>query len=180
MMEFMSRRVRRFTKDERGVSAIEFAMVLPLLVTLYLGGVEVSQAVAIQRKVTLTARTVADLVSRVSSINKAGTTAVLDASTAVLAPFPVDKAGVTVSLINIDATSKLTVAWSETKGGTQRTTVPAGTLPAALVVPNTSLVWGETTYAYKPTIGYTMTGTLNLKDQIFMRPRLSDTVQHPN
>ena len=50
------------------------------------------------------------------------------------------------------------------------------TIPAALVVPNTSLVWGEVSYDYKPVVGYVVTGTLNLKDQIFMRPRLSDTV----
>ena len=180
MMEFMSHRISRFAKDERGVSAIEFAMVLPLMLTLYLGGVEVSQAVAINRKVTLTARTVADLVSQVASINKAGTTAVLEASTAVLSPYPADKAAVTVSLIKIDANSKVTVDWSETKGGTIRTSVPSGLLPPALIVPNTSLVWGETTYNYTPTVGYVVTGSLNLKDQIFMRPRLSDTIQHPN
>ena len=35
---------------------------------------------------------------------------------------------------------------------------------------------GEAQYAYTPTIGYVITGTLTLKDQIYMRPRLSDTV----
>ena len=50
------RPVRRLLRDKRGISAVEFAMLLPLMVTLYLGGVEVSQAVAIDRKVTLIAR----------------------------------------------------------------------------------------------------------------------------
>ena len=44
------------------------------------------------------------------------------------------------------------------------------------MIPNTSLVWGEVSYNYKPAIGYVLTGTLNLKDQIYMRPRLSDTI----
>jgi hypothetical protein len=38
------------------------------------------------------------------------------------------------------------------------------------------LIWGEASYSYKPAIGYVVTGTLNLKDQIYMRPRLSDSV----
>ena len=50
------------------------------------------------------------------------------------------------------------------------------TLPAALNVANTSLIWSEVQYTYKPAIGYVITGTLTLKDQIYMRPRLSDSV----
>jgi hypothetical protein len=52
----------------------------------------------------------------------------------------------------------------------------AVTVPDALKVPSTSLVWGETTYSYTPSIGYVVTGTMTLTDQIFMRPRLSETV----
>ena len=58
----------RLGRDQRGVSAVEFAMLLPLMITLYLGVVEISQAVGIDRKVTLTTRTVADLASQVKSI----------------------------------------------------------------------------------------------------------------
>ena len=77
---------RRFARDQRGVSAVEFAMLLPLMITLYLGAVEISQGVGIDRKVTLTTRTVADLASQVSSINNADMTNMLNASAAVIAP----------------------------------------------------------------------------------------------
>ena len=40
------------------------------------------------------------------------------------------------------------------------------TLPAALLVANTSLVWSEVQYTYTPTIGYVISGSLLLKDQI--------------
>ena len=60
-----SDRLGRLAGDERGVSAVEFAMLLPLMLTLYLGAVEISQGIGADRKVTLTARTVADLVSQV-------------------------------------------------------------------------------------------------------------------
>src|SRR3979411_850394 len=80
-------RFARFRQDERGVSAVEFAMLLPLMITLSLGSVEISQGVGIDRKVTLTTRTVADLASQVSSINNADMTNMLNASAAVIAPY---------------------------------------------------------------------------------------------
>jgi Flp pilus assembly protein TadG len=75
-----------FARDRRAISAVEFAMLLPLMVTLYLGVIEVSQGVGIDRKVTLTTRTMADLASRVTSINNADMSNLLGASAAVMAP----------------------------------------------------------------------------------------------
>ena len=77
----------RFGKDRRGVSAVEFAMLLPLMVTLYLGSVEISQGVGIDRKVTLASRTVADLASQVSTIAGSDMTNILNASASVIAPY---------------------------------------------------------------------------------------------
>ncbi len=58
-------RIACFLDDRRGVSADEFAMLLPLMVTLYLGSVETSQGIATSRKVTLTAHTLADLTTHI-------------------------------------------------------------------------------------------------------------------
>ena len=81
-----------------------------------------------------------------------------------------------MSSVKIDSVGKATVAWSNSLNGTAHTTGSAVTLPAALNVANTSLIWSEVQYTYKPVIGYVMTGTLTLKDQIYMRPRVSDMV----
>jgi Flp pilus assembly protein TadG len=91
----LSQLVARFAQDKRGVSAVEFAMLLPLMITLYLGSVEVSQGIGIDRKVTLTTRTVADLASQVSSISNADMTNMLNASAAVIAPYDTSKLKVT-------------------------------------------------------------------------------------
>ena len=177
IMKFVPQRMLRLAKDEQGVSAVEFALILPLMLTLFFGGVEVSQGVAIDRKLTLTARTVTDLVSQASSVNNAGMDAILKATAAVLTPYPTTTAKVTVTVLKIDANSKVTVEWSDTFQGTAYTKGSTVTsVPSALVVPNTTLVWGEVSYDYKPVMGYVLTGTLNLKDQIYMRPRLSDTI----
>jgi Flp pilus assembly protein TadG len=176
----LSQRLASFKKDERGVSAVEFAMLLPLMITLYLGSVEISQGVGIDRKVTLTTRTVADLASQVSSINNADMTNMLNATAAVIAPYDQSKLKVTVSAVTIDGNGAAKVAWSDTLNGTKHAVNSTVTLPAALNVPNTTLIWSEVSYSYTPTIGYVITGTLNLSDQIWMRPRLSDTVTRVN
>src|SRR6266581_2506861 len=168
-------RIVSFARDRRGVSAIEFAMLLPVMVTLYLGVVEVSRGVAIDRKVTLTTRTMADLASRVTSINNADMTNMLNATSAVIAPYDESKVKVVLSAVNIDANGIAKVGWSDTLHGSARAVGSTVTLPTVLAVPNTTLIWSEVSYSYNPTFGYVLTGSMNLSDQIYMRPRLSDT-----
>src|ERR1700730_18991921 len=93
----ISNHLSRLCRDQDGMSAVEFAMVLPLMLILYLGAVEISQAVGIDRKVTLTSRTVADLASQVSSITGSDMSNILNASSAVIAPYDATKLKVTVS-----------------------------------------------------------------------------------
>src|SRR5215831_18683348 len=80
----LSQRLAHLRDDSRGVSSVEFAMLLPLMITLYLGAVEISQGVGIDRKVTLTTRTVADLASQVSTISDTDMTNLLAASSSVI------------------------------------------------------------------------------------------------
>ncbi|HEY1544768.1 MAG TPA: TadE/TadG family type IV pilus assembly protein [Xanthobacteraceae bacterium] len=172
-------RLRGFNADQAGVSAVEFAVLLPLMLTLYLGGVEISQAVSADRKTTLVAHTVGDLTAQVSNVTSGGDIPnIFDAATKVAYPYPVANLKATVSSVCIDATGQIaTIGWSRPNANaTARSGTVTSFIPKALMVPNTSLIWGEATYAYKPTIGWTITGTLNLSDQFFMRPRQSCSV----
>jgi Flp pilus assembly protein TadG len=172
----LSRRLAGLVRDRRGVSAVEFAMILPLMVTLYLGTAEVTQGVSIDRKVTITAHTLADLVSQFQSITNADMTNVLAASAAVISPYDSTKLTATVTAITIDANGTAKVAWSDSYQGTAHSVGSAVTVPTAIKIPSTQLIWSEVNYLYKPTIGYIITGTLNLADTNYTRPRLSDTV----
>jgi Flp pilus assembly protein TadG len=175
----LSQRLVGLARDQRGVTAVEFAMLLPLMLTLYLGSVEISQGVAIDRKVTLTARTIADLASQSTTLSTADMSNILGAASSVIAPYDASQLKVTVSQIKIDSNGNATIAWSNTQGGTAHGVGSGVTLPAALNIANTWLIWGEASYTYRPTIGYVVTGTLNLSDQIYMRPRLSNCVVGP-
>ncbi len=172
-------RLLELAHDRRGVSAVEFALLLPLMLTLYITGTEISQAVAIDRKVSITARTVADLVSRVTTINTSGVKDSLNAATAVIAPYSTTKVTATVSQVYVDANGDAKIDWSCSYQGTAYTVGAPVTLPASLVVADSYLIWGETQYDYTPPIGYVISGTLHLKDQIYMAPRLSKNVAAP-
>jgi Flp pilus assembly protein TadG len=151
-------------------------MLLPLMVTLYIGGAEVSSAIAVDRKVTLVARTLGDLVAQSTSVNSTDMTNILNAASSVVQPYSPSLVKVTVSRVDVDANQIAKVVWSKTLNGTARGVNSVVTLDNALKTANTSLIWAESQYTYTPTIGYVITGPLTLKDQIYMRPRLSDTV----
>ncbi|HEY0440842.1 MAG TPA: TadE/TadG family type IV pilus assembly protein [Xanthobacteraceae bacterium] len=176
MAASIRRRLRALRHDTRGVAATEFAMLLPLMVTLYLGCVEVSQAVAIDRKVSLTARAVADLVSQSSSITNLEMLNILDATAAVVSPYNAATVEVVVSFIKLDANKSATVVWSDAKNATARPKDQTVTIPSGIAIPNSTIILSEVKYPYKPTIGYVITGTLNLTEKTYMQPRVQSTI----
>ena len=168
--------LRRFGGDRRGVSAVEFALIAPMMIGLYLGCVEISDGVGADRKVSLTASSLANLAAQVSTITNADMTNILNAATSIISPYSASKLKITVTCLNIDSTGKVTVEWSDTKNGTARSVGSSVAIPSALAVPSTHLIFAEVSYAYTPTVGYTITGTLNLSDTMYMSPRQSATV----
>jgi Flp pilus assembly protein TadG len=165
--------LRAFARGERGMAAVEFALILPFMLTVYLGGVEIGDGVAIDRKVAVTTRAVADLASRYTTIKNADMSSILGASSVIIQPYGATPLAVTVSQVTVDAKGNATVAWSDTLNGTARTVGSPVTLPGTLAIPGTSYVWGEVNYIYTPTLGYVMTGSWTLSNQIFMSPRSS-------
>jgi len=163
-------------RDCRGVSAVEFAMILPMMLTLYIGSIEVSNGVATDRKLGSTARTLADLVSQSTSVSDTDITNIFSASSAVMTPYPVATLTAVVTAVDIDANGIAKVAWSDGHNTAARAKNSAVTLPAALAVPNTQLIWSEVKYTYTPAIGYVMTGSINLSEQSFVRPRQGNSV----
>jgi len=172
----IARRRTRFAGDCRGISAVEFAMLFPVMLTLFLGSVEASQGIATDRKVELIAHALADLSSQYTAITNADMTNILNAGSAIIAPYATAGLNEVVSEISIDAQGNASVVWSDTLDGTALTVGQTVTVPSSLAVPNTYLVLAQVQYSYNPTYGYVMTGTLTLSDQSFMSPRESASI----
>jgi Flp pilus assembly protein TadG len=179
----LRRRCGRLASDQRGVSAIEFSLLMPLMLTMYIGSIEVTDAVSADRQVTLVASTVADIASEYTSVADADIANIMQAACYVMAPFPISNATVVLSSVTF-TNGTATIAWSFQVSGnctTVTTGHPVGTnvttlIPTALDINGTSVLWGECTYNYTPSLGNVITGTLTMYNEIFMRPRLSNTV----
>lgn len=172
-------RCSAFAADRGGVAAIEFAMLLPLLVTLYLGVVEVSQAVSVDRKLGLAARIASDLVAQSKNITDDEMKNIFKATEMVTRPYSPTPLKLKISAVTIDANKNAVVAWGDADKTTARvpgSSVDKTDLPDGLRVANTTIILSEASYDYKPTIGYVITGTMTLTDHSYMRPRLQNTV----
>lgn len=165
-------------RDTRGVSLIEFAISLPFLILLLTGTFQLSDAVAANRKVTMAARTIADLTSQYTVVSASDLDTILNASQQVLAPYSATAATMTVTLVKTDNSSRSTVAWSDGKNTTGLTPCSSFNLPTAIKQPGASLIVARVVYTYTPTFGATYIGTIPLTETIIMSPRGSATITY--
>jgi Flp pilus assembly protein TadG len=182
MIAALSFRARRLWTDANGIAATEFAIVLPFMLALYLGGVEFGNALAINVKVSATSHSVADMVTQNTQVTSSQMQAILQAATAIMAPYPVTQSGasimtVTVSEVSTDSNGKATVQWSQSTSATgarptgQTLTLSAFTADTKNA--NISLILSEVSYAYKPSFGSGMMGNVTLSDSYYLFPRCS-------
>jgi len=172
--------LRCFGREQRGASALEFALLAPLMLTLYIGCVEISDGVAADRKVTLTAGTLANLTSQVTTLVTADMDNIFAASTAIMNPYT-NTVSAKVSCVKIDAGGGSTVRWgAATTGTTAHSTGEAITIPNDLKTAGvvTYLILAEVGYQYVPVTGFSpgfshiaATG-ITLSDKMYMAPRI--------
>jgi len=154
---------------------------LPMMLVLFFGTLELSNGVAVDRKVTLVARTLADLMSQSITRNWGNGNNIFpqdlanafNASKWIMSPY--DSTGsqtkTIISEIYVDASGNAKIAWSRATNTTPNTCGASVTLPTGLAVPNTYLLYGQASYTYTPVVGYVMKTALTLNDQFFTRPR---------
>ncbi|TCT07232.1 Flp pilus assembly protein TadG [Tepidamorphus gemmatus] len=166
----------RFLGDERAVSAVEFALILPVLIVLYLGGVELSHTISVDRKVTAVASAVGDLVAQAKSIDNAEMNHIFTAATAIMAPYPVAPLKMVVSSVEVSSKGDK-ILWSNGYHTAGRAVGSAVSLPAAVRIEGTTLIMSEADYTYTPTLGQIFTESITLSDTFYLRPRSADKVE---
>ncbi|WP_245452838.1 TadE/TadG family type IV pilus assembly protein [Bradyrhizobium sp. C9] len=183
----LRRFVVAFGHDRRGLAAVEFAFIMPLMLVLFFGTVEFSSGVAVDRKVTLMARAASDLTSQATQVVDADLQNFFSASVGIMTPYDPSPTKVTLSEIYVDNSNIAHIQWSKAgtiaSGATQATLtastrsqgdIVTSVVPSALLVSGTYLIFSEVSYKYVPTIGYVMAKAgITFSDVAFTRPRQS-------
>jgi Flp pilus assembly protein TadG len=164
----------RFARDARGVSAVEFALIAPLLIALYMGAAQLSLALSADRKVSSAALVVADLTAQRATVTSAEIADYFAAGRAMAAPFNGAGMGLRVTSVRMGEDGSVFVDWSEADGMAPAGGVPA--LPAGLLSPGGSVIVVDAEMPFTTSFGDLFGSPVTLRDSALLRPRRSGNV----
>jgi Flp pilus assembly protein TadG len=180
-LRLASRRFGALARNVRGAAAVEFALILPVMLMLLGLCVIAGEALAIGQQVTSTARTIVDIVSRNNQLSTSQMTAILNAAAYTMAPYDNTKLSMVVAEIQTNASGAATVTWSSAAfNGTALTKGAMFTLPASMSVANATYIYGQASYAFTPLgVGFALSQPIPLNDVAYFSPRVSTAVNYP-
>ncbi len=189
------RKARTFARCRSGIAAVEFGLIVPIMLMMFIGTVELSQAITVDRRVSQVASSTADLVARQKAVTTTSMAGYMTVIGQLMAPYSATPMKVTVANVyaTIAAPTTYLVCWvyqhntgantSLTAGGAY----PTAQMPAGIVQGGTSVVVVEVSYNYAPLVmfhgtankpGHSYVGTgYNMTEKFFLKPRLSASIQ---
>lgn len=170
---------RRLAGDDRGISAVEFALLAPVLIAFYLGLSEFCQGYMAQKRMGHVASAVADLVAQEESVTKTNLDDIFDIGGLIMKPFSTTALKQRVSSVTRTG-NKITVDWSRGDGLTARVKGAEVTIPADLLSDGQSLIISEATYDYDSPADYLMPGLTKFSHTYYLRPRVTDKTLCPD
>jgi Flp pilus assembly protein TadG len=178
----MQTRSASFVCDDHGVSAVEFALIVPIILLLLIGMVDINEALTVYRKMRQISSTVTDLVAQRSELTPAEVTMILSGSASLLAPYDTADLDIVLSVLNV-APAGQTVAWSRAYQTTTETvgTEPDFPVPAKLAENGVQVVAVRVDYKFNTLSSGLLQGILGrsgyvMQDTMYERPRVGDEI----
>ena len=172
-------RLGRLLRDSSGQALVEAALILPMLVSVFLGVSEFSQAFTVKRRLEAAANTAADLVARTQTVATADLAGIKSMIDEMLKPYSATTLGLTISSVVADQDNSTRVAWSYAtgSGASARTSGAALPLPVGLTEANSSIIFAEVNYTFRSTLAQMIVGDVSFAAEAYLRPRASAQVQ---
>ncbi|HZV84325.1 MAG TPA: TadE/TadG family type IV pilus assembly protein [Brevundimonas sp.] len=165
----------RLRDDERGVSALEFAMLAPVLIAFYFGLAEFCQGFMAQKRMGHVSAMVADLVAQEETVSTANLTDIFSIGGLIMKPFSTTPLKLRVSSITRTA-GVAKVSWSRGQGMDPRAVNETVVLPADLITDGQSIIMSEATYDYDSPVDYMMPNVTRFSHRYYLRPRTVEQI----
>ena len=171
---------RKFIDSRDAIAAVEFALVVPSMLVLYMGTIEISQVITVDRKMSAMAGSLGDLVAQSNEQIETGD--LMDYFQAVgliMAPYSTDNLKQLITMVYVDNDGNASVDWSVGYNGADEI---AANTPYTLPIEITSIahdsyvVVSETQLQYQPWGGYVIEASFNLYKQFFHFPRFGAAI----
>lgn len=168
----------RFFRDRRGVAAVEFAFVAPVLILIYMGLAEVTMALMAERRAGHATAAIADLIAQDTLTSKTEIDDIFALGDKIVAPFASDGLTLRVTAIQADKDGVPEVVWSRAKGDMEPLAKgdPVTGLPADLIAANETLIFSEMKYAFNSPVRYVIPDALTFHEKYYLRPRKLEMV----
>ena len=174
--------LKTFAADKRGVSAIEFALVAPILIMAYLGLAELTLGMMASRKSSHLAATIGDLAAQSETLSTANITDMFAIGSSMLQPFNTTGNALKIRLtsVTMQTNNKATVDWSASQNMTKYSAgAVISSVTTAQITAGQSLVMTEVQYDYTSPIGKFLPGQSSFKYTFYHHPRNGAMVTCP-
>ena len=163
------RKICQFLEETSAFGALEFALIAPFMVALWLGTIELTELHLANRKVTVAVQTVADLTAQEQTLTIAKLEDIVSAVNAIMAPYPTGGMGYDIVSVEADIDGNVSAGWRFTRGNIS----PGGAIPPralTLVTQNESVIAATITYRYQTAFSL-LIADVDIIEEAYVRPR---------
>lgn len=177
--------LKRFGRSRDGASGIEFALLLPVMLLLLAGLVDLGQGLTVRRKVTQVASTTSEIIAMQGTWTKGSVGTILSGVSSILQPYDVKDLTVLLCVVDVGKNGKATVNWSAAYGTNP---LSAGQnspveVPRKLQEKGVQMVVTRVQYKLDTIFSglfksFTGGGAYEYDQHFFIRPRNGDTITY--
>ena len=181
------RRRQGLARDQRGMAVVEFALLLPTLLTLFIGSYEAASLMLADQKLEAAAETAADLVAQTvvnTVLQSSDFTNISNAVTQVMTPFDTSGTKLKIAYASITySTGTAVIDWHKEVNSAPAISLAhlpngatTGNLGTAATGSSDSLIVVQVTYSYSSPLSYVLNTAYTLSEAAMNRPRYVNCV----
>lgn len=171
-------RLRRLRSDVRGVSALEFALVAPMFIVMFMGMVETGQVILASRRTSHAASVLGDLIAQKQTVAAGDISDSFAAGAQMIAPMSTSALSMKVTSVTLQSSGKAVVDWSRSYNGMAADTKGAVYTPPANLLTNTgdSVIIATSNYPLTSVSHYVLANSFSFTRKSYNKPRSGSTV----